>query len=118
MARCGVAVQASTLELSAGNGLNFAHRPTEVTSVVAVEPKPYLRKMARRSSAAVPIEVVDGSRSTKATSLSRSSRLCSVRDQHAALHELYRVLRPGGEFRERFRARLGGARLRASDGMH
>src|SRR6266542_1470206 len=95
------------LEVGAGNGLNFAHYPSEVASVVAVEPEPYLRQIAERNgkSAAVPIEVIDGVGEQLALedggfdAAVISLVLCSVRDQHAALRELYRVLRPGGELR-------------------
>jgi hypothetical protein len=42
--------------------LNFAHYPTAVTEVLAVEPEPYLRARATDGAAraAVPITVVAG----------------------------------------------------------
>ena len=95
------------LDLGAGDGANFRHFPTTVTGVVAVEPEPYLRRHAdeNAAAAAVPIEVVDGvadrlplpdaSVDAAVTALV----LCSVPDQAAALAELRRVLRPGGELR-------------------
>ena len=50
------------IEVGAGNGRNFAHYPTIVSQVVAVEPEPRLRASAMRAaaSAPVPIEVVAG----------------------------------------------------------
>jgi ubiquinone/menaquinone biosynthesis C-methylase UbiE len=106
------------LELGAGNGLNFAHYPTEVTGVVAVEPEPYLRQIAQRqaASAPVPIEIVDGVAEQLTVEdggfdgAVASLVLCSVRDQHAALRELYRVVRPGGQLRffEHVRADTSG----------
>lgn len=38
------------VEVGAGNGLNFAHYPSTVTSVIAVEPEPYLRSLATHES--------------------------------------------------------------------
>ena len=95
------------VEVGAGPGLNFSHYPPEVTEVVAVEPEPYLRdravEAAARSTAAVTIldgtaeslPVGDASCDAAVCSLV----LCSVPDQAAALAELRRVLRPGGELR-------------------
>ncbi|MGO9900042.1 MAG: class I SAM-dependent methyltransferase [Solirubrobacteraceae bacterium] len=95
------------IELGAGAGSNFAHYPTAVEQVVAVEPEPYLRARARTAaaSASVPIEVIDG----VADRLPAGDRsfdgavaclvLCTVPDQASALAELRRVLLPGGELR-------------------
>src|SRR4051794_18407633 len=49
------------IEIGAGNGLNFAHYPTTVTEVIAVEPEPLLRRLAEHNAhrAAVPVKVVD-----------------------------------------------------------
>lgn len=107
-------LQGNVIEIGAGNGLNFAHYPPEVTRVLAVEPEPHLRQLARESArnAAVPIEVVDGladrlpaddaSMDGAVTTLV----LCSVPDQPSALAEIRRVLRPGGQlsFMEHVRA--------------
>jgi len=45
------------VEVGAGNGLNFAHYPQTVASVVAVEPEPYLRALATRAAASSPVQV-------------------------------------------------------------
>ncbi len=95
------------IEIGAGNGMNFAHYPREVTQVVAVEPEDLLRAAAVKTAAGspVPVEVVaghadalpyeDGSFDAAVLSLV----LCSVADQAVTLAEARRVLRPGGELR-------------------
>jgi ubiquinone/menaquinone biosynthesis C-methylase UbiE len=94
------------LEIGFGTGLNLVHYPKAVTGVVALEPARLLpRKVARRIAAApMPVELVYGS----AEQLSFGNRcfdcvlstwtLCTVPDVAAALREVRRVLKPGGEF--------------------
>jgi ubiquinone/menaquinone biosynthesis C-methylase UbiE len=95
------------IEVGAGNGRNFARYPDGVSEVLAVEPEPRLRASAesRRAGARVPVRVVegiadrlpaeDGSFDAGVASLV----LCTVPDPDAALAELWRVIRPGGELR-------------------
>ncbi|MEV5505451.1 class I SAM-dependent methyltransferase [Streptomyces orinoci] len=95
------------IEIGAGNGLNFAHYPDTVSEVVAIEPEPRLRRLAREAAvrAGVPVDVVPGVaealpvKSEAFDGAVLSLVLCSVRDQRRALAELRRVLRPGGELR-------------------
>jgi len=96
-------------EVGAGAGSNFAHYPGAVSSVLAVEPDPMLRAAATVAAGAVmsarpdlSIEVVAGT----AEQISAPDNsfdvvvacmvLCSVPDQHLALTQMRRVLRPGG----------------------
>jgi ubiquinone/menaquinone biosynthesis C-methylase UbiE len=95
------------IEVGAGHGLNFPYYPPEVSEVVAVEPEPHLRSLAQnaRRSAPVPVEVLDGYAERLPAGDDQfdlavvSLVLCSVADQAAALLEIARVLRPGGQLR-------------------
>jgi SAM-dependent methyltransferase len=95
------------LEVGAGDGRNFAHYPSRVARVVAVEPEPYLRALATEAAQAAPVAIdvlagwaealpVDDAGFDAAVA---SLVLCTVSDQAAALAELRRVLKPGGELR-------------------
>ena len=95
------------LDLGAGNGVNFEHYPTAVSEVVAVEPEPYLRARAVEAAREAPVAVdvtegladrlpfEDSSFDAAVVSLV----LCTVPDVDAALAEMRRVIRPGGELR-------------------
>jgi ubiquinone/menaquinone biosynthesis C-methylase UbiE len=95
------------IEIGSGSGPNFPHYPDAVTEIVAVEPEDYLRGKAEQAARESdrPIRVVDaladdlpfedGAFDAVVVALV----LCSVPSQAAALAELRRVLRPGGELR-------------------
>lgn len=94
------------LEVGAGVGTNFALYPDTVTEVVAVEPEPRLREVARgaASSAPVPISVVAST--VEALDVGEpfdavvcSLVLCSIDEPEDVLRQLYSQLRPGGELR-------------------
>ena len=110
----------SVIEVGAGNGLNFPHYPPRVTRVLAIEPAPYLRSIAARKAGnpggvievqdgvAERLPAADGAFDAAVATLV----LCSVADQAAALQEIRRVVRPGGQFRfiEHVRAETPGLR--------
>jgi SAM-dependent methyltransferase len=95
------------LEVGCGDGRAFELYPLEVESVLAVEPDPIARALAeeRGREAALPIEVVDGAAEALPAADGAFDAavivwvLCTVPDPAAALAELHRVLRPGGELR-------------------
>ena len=108
------------IEVGAGAGANFAHYPPAVTGVLAVEPEPYLRRLAGEAAARapVPVEVVDGVADRLPAGdgafdvAVASLMLCSVHDQRAALLEMRRVVRPGGQLRFYEHVRAGTPGLR------
>jgi ubiquinone/menaquinone biosynthesis C-methylase UbiE len=95
------------LELGCGDGRAFEHYGPRVERVLAVEPDPVAREAAaqRARDAAVPIEVVDGGAEALPVEDGAFDAavvlwvLCTVPDPAATLHELRRVLVPGGELR-------------------
>jgi SAM-dependent methyltransferase len=95
------------IELGAGSGANFAHYPTTVSQVVAVEPESYLRARAERAAkrAPVAVSVSDGHGGRLPVETGSfdvgvaSLVLCTVPDPGRALAELFRAIRPGGELR-------------------
>jgi SAM-dependent methyltransferase len=95
------------VEVGAGSGVTFRHYPGAVDEVIAVEPEPTLRAAAQQAAREAPVQVrvVDGVAgalpvdSGAADAAVVSGVLCSVPDPGAALAELRRVLRPGGELR-------------------
>ena len=95
------------VEVGAGDGGNFALYPLEVEEVVAIEPERHLRAFAEQAAREAPVRVRVAPGLADALPLDDASCdaavvslvLCTVPDQAAALRELYRVVRPGGELR-------------------
>jgi SAM-dependent methyltransferase len=94
------------LEIGFGSGLNVAHYPAGVRSVVAVEPSSVARRLADRRSVdpGLPVTFVgiDGEHlpleDESCDSALSTFTLCTIPDAAQALRELRRVLRPGGTF--------------------
>ncbi|HEY1357019.1 MAG TPA: class I SAM-dependent methyltransferase [Thermoleophilaceae bacterium] len=95
------------LEVGAGSGVSFAHYPSSVSELIAIEPEPTLRERAFQAAEAapVPVRVLEGV--AEGIPLPDGSMdaavfagvLCSVADPRGVLGEARRVLRVGGELR-------------------
>jgi ubiquinone/menaquinone biosynthesis C-methylase UbiE len=93
------------VELGFGSGPNVTLYPAAVERVLAVEPSEGARSLARKRMAGVahpPVEFVglDGARlpvgDASADAVLSTFTLCTIPDIDAAMHEIVRVLRPGG----------------------
>lgn len=92
------------IELGVGSGLNLAHYPASVSSIVGVDVSPRLLAMAaaRARAAPRPVRLVEANAERLPFPAARFDSavstwvLCSIPDVAAALAEVRRVLRPGG----------------------
>lgn len=126
------------LEIGVGTGLNLAHYPESVIRLSVLDSNPgvsgFLRRRMRRT--AIPIET--HTRSAERLPFEDHTfdavvstwTLCSIADVSAALRDVYRVLKPGGEFRyvehglapdahvRKWQHRLNGIQNVIADGCH
>ncbi len=95
------------LEIGCGTGANFAYYTDAAAEIIATEPDPYMLERARkklsgatrsieiRQAAAEDLPFEDASFDTVVDTIN----MCTIGDLRAALSEIKRVLRPGGELR-------------------
>jgi ubiquinone/menaquinone biosynthesis C-methylase UbiE len=93
------------LEVGIGSGLNLPFYGADVAEVIGLDPSPSLLAMAEKQAAAgrIPMKPLPGSaeaiplddRSVDSVLVTWS--LCSIPDASAALSEMRRVLKPGGD---------------------
>ena len=94
------------LEVGIGSGLNLSHYGNDVTAITGVDPSAELSAMAQRRADALtqPVEVLPISgealpiEDASFDSIVCTWTLCSIPNPYRAVAELYRVLKPGGEF--------------------
>ena len=104
-ARVTAGLVGEVIELGFGTGHNLAYFPATVTRLLAVEPSVSSIALAtgRISAAAIPVDVIGPD--AQRLSLPDSSvdfalciwSLCTIADPVAAVREVRRVLRPGGQ---------------------
>lgn len=96
----------TVVEIGFGSGLNLPAYPSEVETVLAVEPAGRARTLAQKRMAESPIEVrhvgLDGQKipldDASCDGAMCTFTLCTIPDASAALAELRRVVKPGGRF--------------------
>lgn len=103
--RVRVGLTGDVVEVGFGSGLNVAHYPSAVVAVTAVEPSDVASKLSgeRRQQSPVPVQHsgLDGQQlpfdDDCFDTAPSTWTLCTIPDPVAALRELRRVLRPGGQ---------------------
>lgn len=103
--RVASGLDGQVLEVGFGSGLNVPHYPAAVARVQAVDPATVGRKLAAKRVAASPVPVeyigLDGQKlpveEDSIDHVLTTWTLCSIPDVQAALAEMRRVLRPGGD---------------------
>ncbi|HEV3204897.1 MAG TPA: class I SAM-dependent methyltransferase [Gemmataceae bacterium] len=94
------------LEIGFGTGLNLPFYPGHVHQITIVDPNVGMNRLAQKRISQTTIEVdqriLSGERlpfgDNTFDSVVSTFTLCSIKDVHQALKEVYRVLQPGGRF--------------------
>ncbi len=99
-------VQGEVLEIGFGTGLNLPHYPDHIQKLITIDTNPGMRALAQKriQAAAIAVDdrVLDGENLPMADntfdSVVSTWTLCSIANVEQALREIYRVLKPGGQF--------------------
>ncbi|MBF2077362.1 MAG: class I SAM-dependent methyltransferase [Synechococcales cyanobacterium T60_A2020_003] len=99
-------VQGDVLEIGFGTGLNLAHYPETVQTLVAIDANPGVHALAEKriqsGTLTVDHRVLNGEQlpfpDASFDSVVSTWTLCSIANVEQAIQEIYRVLRPGGHF--------------------
>jgi ubiquinone/menaquinone biosynthesis C-methylase UbiE len=99
-------VGGDVLEIGFGSGLNLPCYPADVRKITAIDPNSGMSRLAQRQIQQSGIEVDLKPLSGETLPFADQSfdcvvstfTLCSIEHVDVALHELFRVLRPGGRF--------------------
>lgn len=94
------------LEIGFGTGLNLACYPESVRRITAIDPNEGMMRRASKRAEKTGIEISRHTLSGEHLPFANASfdclvstfTLCSIADADQAMREVYRVLRPGGQF--------------------
>jgi len=91
------------LEVGIGSGINLPRYSSNVQHLIGLEPSPKLLGMARHAGRrSFPLDLIEGSaeeiprETASVDTVVTTWTLCTIPDAGRALHEMRRVLKPGG----------------------
>jgi ubiquinone/menaquinone biosynthesis C-methylase UbiE len=91
------------LEIGIGSGLNLPFYTGHTTELIGLDPHPKFVDMASRQASSVPAKILGGSAESipvdtaSVDTVVTTWTLCTIPDVTAALREMRRVLKPGGQ---------------------